>query len=163
VNIYDIQPQMWTYEKDNYRAFVSIPGHLYSTFELPHYRAILLRGIAWAGKRPNVDEYCNKAELDSLRYPEGGPSTPAKELAQLEIHPDFKLTLVAAEPLINKPMNFDWDPAGRLWVAETPEYPNGKRGHEARLSRQGVEGPRRHRPPTRRAGPPRPRQNQHPH
>jgi putative membrane-bound dehydrogenase-like protein len=25
-------------------------------------------------------------------------------------------------------MNFDWDPAGRLWVAETPEYPNGRRG-----------------------------------
>ena len=25
-------------------------------------------------------------------------------------------------------MNFDWDPAGRMWVAETPEYPNGRRG-----------------------------------
>src|SRR4051812_47583150 len=50
-NIYDIQPQMWVYEKDNHRSFVSIPGHLYSTFELPHYRAILMRGIAWAGKR----------------------------------------------------------------------------------------------------------------
>ena len=25
-------------------------------------------------------------------------------------------------------MNFDWDPTGRLWVAETPEYPNGRRG-----------------------------------
>ena len=56
-HIYDIQPQMWTYEKtaeggtQPYRAFVSIPGHLYKTFEQPHYRAILLRGIAWAGKR----------------------------------------------------------------------------------------------------------------
>ena len=43
------------------------------------------------------------------------------------MHPDFTVQLVASEPLINKPMNIDWDAAGRLWVAETPEYPNGRR------------------------------------
>jgi uncharacterized protein len=128
VSIYDIQPQMWTYEKDNYRAFVSIPGHLHKTFNLPNYRAIVLRGIAWAGKRPNLDEFCKKDELDSLTYPPGGPQRPADTLKALEIHPDFTLKLVAAEPLINKPMNFDWAPDGSLWVAETPEYPNGRRG-----------------------------------
>ena len=36
------------------------------------------------------------------------------------------MTLVASEPLINKVMNVDWDAAGRLWVAETPEYPDGR-------------------------------------
>src|SRR6201999_1203907 len=46
----------------------------------------------------------------------------------LEIHPDFTMKLIASEPLINKPMNFDWAPDGSLWVAETPEYPNGRRG-----------------------------------
>ena len=62
VSIYDMQPQMWTYERTvdggrtPYRAFVSIPGHLYENFNRPNYRAILLRGIAWAGKRANVDE-----------------------------------------------------------------------------------------------------------
>ena len=61
-------------------------------------------------------------------YPPGGPSRPADELAQLEVHPDFKMTLVASEPLINKPICVNWDPAGRMWVAESPEYPNGKRG-----------------------------------
>lgn len=134
VNIHDIQPQMWAYERtaeggaQPYRAFVSIPGHLFATFEMPHYRAILLRGIAWAGKRANLDEFCKPEEISSLTYPEGGPQKPEKTLANLEIHPDFTMKLVAAEPLINKPMNFDWDPAGRLWVAETPEYPNGRRG-----------------------------------
>lgn len=133
-HIYDIQPQMWTYERTAeggstpYRAFVSIPGHLYTTFEKPHYRAILMRGIAWAGKRANTDEFCTPEELSSLTYPEGGPQKPADTLKHLEIHPDFDMTLVTAEPLITKPMNFDWDPAGRLWVAETPEYPNGRRG-----------------------------------
>ncbi len=139
-NIYDIQPQMWTYERVfakegeritagiPYRVFVSIPGHMYDTFARPNYRAILLRGIAWAGKRANLDEFCKPEEIAALTYPEGGPQKPADTLKALEIHPDFKLTLVASEPLISKPMNFDWAPDGSLWVAETPEYPNGRRG-----------------------------------
>ncbi|MEI9898342.1 MAG: ThuA domain-containing protein [Chthoniobacter sp.] len=121
-NIYDIQPQMWTYERtaeggtQPYRAFVTIPGHLYSTFELPQYRAILLRGISWAAHHQNLDEYCQQEELDALTYPPGGPSRPADELAKLEVHPDFKMTLVASEPLITKPICLDWIPqAGCGW------------------------------------------------
>ena len=134
VSIYDVQPQMWTYERSTegartpYRAFVSIPGHLYENFNRPNYRSILLRGIAWAGRRPNVDELLKKDEVgDALRYVEGGPTAPAKAAATIEVHPEFDLTLVAAEPLIQKAMNLDWDERGRLWVSETPEYPNGRR------------------------------------
>ncbi len=134
VSIYDVQPQMWTYERTAdggrtpYRAFVSIPGHLYENFNRPNYRSILLRGIAWAGKRANVDELLKKDELgDGLRYVEGGPTAPARAAATIEVHPEFDLTLVAAEPLIQKAMNIDWDHRGRLWVSETPEYPNGRR------------------------------------
>lgn len=61
-----IQAQMWTYEKDGYRAFVAIPGHLYGTFEMPRFRAILLRGIAWAGKREKLDEFCKPEEIKAL-------------------------------------------------------------------------------------------------
>lgn len=134
VSIYDYQPQMWTYEHTApggtaaSRAFVSIPGHLYVNFNRPNYRAILLRGIAWAGKRANVDELLTDAEKgDNLRYVEGGPVAPAKAAATIEIHPEFDLSLVASEPLISKAMNIDWDEKGRLWVSETPEYPNGRR------------------------------------
>ena len=35
-------------------------------------------------------------------------------------------------------MNLDWDERGRLWVSETPEYPNGRRVPNDR----GVEGQR---------------------
>ncbi|MDZ4288645.1 MAG: PVC-type heme-binding CxxCH protein, partial [Prosthecobacter sp.] len=128
VSVYDIQPQLWTYEKDAYRAFVCIPGHYYENFKRPNFRAILLRGIAWAGKRVNVDELCKPDELgDHLRYVEGGPTRPEKAAEKLEVHPEFNISLVAAEPLINKVMNIDWDEKGRLWVCETPEYPNGRR------------------------------------
>ena len=136
-SVYDIQAQMWTYEKDNYRAFVSLLGHNFKTFQLPHVRAVLLRGIAWAGKR-DINSLCSKEELASLRYPEGGPTVPEKSAAKLELHPDFNISLVASEPLINKAIALDWDPAGRLWVAETPEYPNGRKEPRPDLKNIGV-------------------------
>ncbi len=37
--------------------------------------------------------------------------------------------LVAAEPLIQDPVAFDWGPDGRLWVVEMRDYPNGIRWH----------------------------------
>jgi putative membrane-bound dehydrogenase-like protein len=135
-HIYDVCPQMWTYEKDNYRAFVSIPGHHYKSFNLPHFRSVLLRGIAWAGKR-DANLFTDPKELASLRYPEGGPTAPENAAKKLDLHPDFDIRLVASEPLINKVINIDWDPAGRMWVAETPEYPNGRRG--IRNDQAGVE------------------------
>lgn len=64
-----VQAQMWTYEKGTCRVFVTIPGHLYSTFERPNYRAILLRGIAWVGKRQNIDEFCKPEEIKALPEP----------------------------------------------------------------------------------------------
>ena len=135
-HVYDVAPQMWSYEKDGHRAFVCIPGHHYKSFNLPHFRSVILRGIAWAGKR-DVNSLCRAEELATLRYPDGGPTAPEKEGAKLELHPDFDIQLVAAEPLVNKVIGIDWDPAGRMWVAETPEYPNGRRG--MRLDQQGNE------------------------
>jgi len=56
----EVVPQMWTYEHtvpggQAARAFVWMQGHAYENFSQPQLRATLLRGIAWAGKRP-VDE-----------------------------------------------------------------------------------------------------------
>jgi len=56
----EVVPQIWTYEKSlapaptgmPYRAFVWMQGHNYANFALPNVQAMLLRGIAWAGKRP---------------------------------------------------------------------------------------------------------------
>ncbi len=56
----EVVPQIWTYEKSlapaptgqPYRAFVWMQGHNYANFALPNVQTMLLRGIAWAGKRP---------------------------------------------------------------------------------------------------------------
>jgi type 1 glutamine amidotransferase len=56
----EVVPQVWTYERtlpggQPSRAFVWMQGHGYSNFSHPSVQAMLLRGIAWAAKRP-VDE-----------------------------------------------------------------------------------------------------------
>lgn len=50
-------PQMWTYEHTlpggaPARAFVWMQGHMVDSLEDPAIRKVLMRGIAWAGKKP---------------------------------------------------------------------------------------------------------------
>jgi type 1 glutamine amidotransferase len=73
----EIVPQMWTYEHtvpggQAARAFVWMQGHMYSNFAIPEIQKTLLRGIAWAGKKP-VDELVNYvAPPRPARPPTGG-------------------------------------------------------------------------------------------
>jgi type 1 glutamine amidotransferase len=56
----EVVPQIWTYERrlfpgpgsEPYRAFVWMQGHNYANFAHPQIQTMLLRSIAWAGKRP---------------------------------------------------------------------------------------------------------------
>lgn len=133
-SVFEMSPQMWVLEKAHasadgavaatpYRAFVSIQGHNWTSFEHPAWRALLLRGIAWAGKR-EADLLLAPGEAAGLAYPRGGPLAPDAAAAALELHPDFELSLVAAEPVVAKPISLDWDARGRPWVALTTSYPD---------------------------------------
>ncbi|HEV7402594.1 MAG TPA: PVC-type heme-binding CxxCH protein [Chthoniobacteraceae bacterium] len=57
------------------------------------------------------------------------PLSPEKSLAALRPAEGFTVELVASEPLIESPVYFDWDAAGRLWVVEMRDYPLGMDGH----------------------------------
>ena len=66
----EVVPQIWTYERSvdggpPYRAFVWMQGHNYVNFADPNIQPMLLRGIAWAAKRP-VDA------LSAVRRPRSG-------------------------------------------------------------------------------------------
>ncbi|MGN6553951.1 MAG: PVC-type heme-binding CxxCH protein [Verrucomicrobiota bacterium] len=124
--IYDIQPQMWTFEDSHHRAAVFLQGAP-ETLKHASMRAFILRGIAWTARRDNVDELCSAADLKDLRYPVGGPQRANDVIKTFRMQPGFHASVVAAEPLVNKPISVQWDARGRLWVAETPEYPNGRR------------------------------------
>jgi len=120
--VFDIAPQAWVYEGKAHRAFVSLQGHFHESFSNPAWRGSLLRGIAWAGRR-DVETLTSKEERDSFAYPPGGPTRPEKAHEALALHPDFAMSLVAAEPVVVKPISIDWDARGRTIVALTPGYP----------------------------------------
>ena len=69
----EVVPQIWTYEHtmpggQPTRAFVWMQGHNYANFAKPEIRDMLLRAIAWAGKRP-VDELVDYKPPPSPRRP----------------------------------------------------------------------------------------------
>lgn len=119
---FDTTPQMWVYEKDAHRAFVSIQGHEHDSFSHDAWRVLLLRGIAWAGRR-NVDLLLKPGEAGCLTYPTGGPIRPDSAAGKIQIHPEFDLSLVAAEPQVVNPISIDWDHRGRMWAVLTRSYP----------------------------------------
>ena len=125
-SIYDLQPQMWTYEDATHRAAVFLQGAP-ETLAHASLRSFILRAVAWTGKQANIDAFCSKADLADLRYPLDGPRRAADAIQQFKMQPGFVANVVAEEPLINKPIAVQWDGKGRMWVAETPEYPNGRR------------------------------------
>ncbi len=71
----EVVPQIWTYEHtlpggQPARAFVWMQGHIYANFANPQLQAMLLRGIAWAAKRP-VDELVDyQAPLPAVTKPQ---------------------------------------------------------------------------------------------
>jgi len=56
-------------------------------------------------------------------------SCGAGPLEDIEVAPGFQVSLVAAEPAVMDPVDFDWGPDGKLWVVEMADYPMGMDGN----------------------------------
>jgi putative membrane-bound dehydrogenase-like protein len=125
-SIYDIQPQFWSWDGPHHRAAVFLQGSA-ATLQHATVRTLVLRATAWTGRLPHTDTFLPADAATTLRYPAGGPLPPAAATAALDLPDEFTASTVAAEPLIAKPVAIQWDARGRLWIAETPEYPNGRR------------------------------------
>jgi len=53
------------------------------------------------------------------------PKSPREALESMRLRPGLRIELVAAEPLVEDPVAFDWGLDGSLWVVEMRDYPNG--------------------------------------
>lgn len=56
------------------------------------------------------------------------PLSPQESLKKIHVREGFQVELVASEPLTIDPVALDWDAAGRLWVVEMADYPDGMDG-----------------------------------
>jgi putative membrane-bound dehydrogenase-like protein len=67
-------------------------------------------------------EPAKEKDLAPEPLPRIAPKSPEESLKCFEIHPDFRIELAAAEPLVQSPVAAEFDEDGRLFVVELPEY-----------------------------------------
>lgn len=68
-------------------------------------------------------EWEKSADLfQRIAVPPAPPLSPEKALKTFRVAPGYRLELVAAEPLVQNPVFFEFDPDGRIWVVEYQGY-----------------------------------------
>jgi uncharacterized protein len=147
------EPWTWVRTQGKGRVFYTAWGHDERTWGHPGFHNLLERGVRWAvGADPStVPDYVTAPKMTPKRtdvkpfeyveakvayYPPGGkgsgapltkmqlPLDPAESAKHLVFPEQFELQLYAAEPEIRRPICMNWDERGRLWIAETTDYPN---------------------------------------
>jgi putative membrane-bound dehydrogenase-like protein len=143
------EPWTWVRTEGQGRVFYTAYGHDERTWNQEGFQSLVRNAILWAvGDRVRAqhDQYA----IAPLVYHESGniPNyerrnpplklqealTPYASMTHIQVPPGFELKLFASEPDIVKPIAMAWDERGRLWIAETVDYPNdihpGKPGRD---------------------------------
>ena len=143
------EPWTWVRTQGKGRVFYTAYGHGEKVWNAPDFHRLIANAIVWTiGSRVAADVAA--LGLQPLRYSDGLVPVPnyerrepapklqealstAEAAKRFQVPPGFELQLFAAEPLLTgNPEAMAWDERGRLWIAETNDYPN-----RARPSGQG--------------------------
>lgn len=140
------EPWTWVRTHGQGRVFYTASGHDQRTWTAPGFHDLLSRGIAWAAgakgapvlsdllgpfakqgrtpftyeARPTVQNYEKRSPAPQYQLPLSAKDSQDWTRAEY----GFDITLFAAEPDVVKPIAFTWDHRGRLWVAESVDYPS---------------------------------------
>jgi putative membrane-bound dehydrogenase-like protein len=133
------EPWTWVRNQGKGRVFYTAYGHDERTWSQPAFQQLVENGILWA-VGDEVKAQWARLKIPALKYVESGqipnyerrnpplklqePLTPKESMAHIQVPPGFELQLFASEPDIVKPISMAWDARGRLWLAETVDYPN---------------------------------------
>lgn len=63
-----------------------------------------------------------EALLKRIQVPPAPVRTPEEEAKTFKLAPGYRIELVAAEPMVQKPIFFEFDPDGRIWCIEYQGY-----------------------------------------
>lgn len=139
------EPYTWVRTYGEGRVFYTAYGHDENTWSNPGFLKLVHNGILWAAgdhaaallsalKLPKpvytdakIPNYENRNPPPQLQ----APLTPEESMLLTQVPVGFELKLFAAEPDIHKPICMNWDERGRLWIAETVDYPNMVRENKA--------------------------------
>jgi putative membrane-bound dehydrogenase-like protein len=144
------EPWTWVRTHGKGRVFYTAYGHDGRTWGQPGFHDLVERGIRWAANKGDVADHRPKprAALAPFSYDNAGadipqylpgqrwgtqgepittmqrPLAPGESRKHLVVPKGFEAKLFAAEPDIAKPLCMAWDHRGRLWIAESSDYPN---------------------------------------
>ena len=133
------EPWTWVRTQGQGRVFYTAYGHDSRTWKQPAFHSLIRNGLLWAvGDR--VRQQWEQLDLPEFTYRESSripnyerrnpppkyqdPLPAEQSMRHIQVPPGFELELFAAEPDIVKPIAMAWDERGRLWIAETLDYPN---------------------------------------
>jgi hypothetical protein len=139
------EPWTWVRTQGQGRVFYTAWGHDRRTWSNADFQRLLEQGLRWAvgdealqldGNVSTLDYETSETPLPY--YPPGEawgttgepirqiqkPLDPAASMQHMALPPGFDVKLFASEPDIVNPIDMAWDAQGRLWVAETMDYPN---------------------------------------
>ena len=135
------EPWTWVRTQGKGRVFYTAYGHDERVWGHPGFHALLKNAITWA-IGTDVAAQLSALAIAPLQYSDAPvpvpnyerrspaprfqqPLSTAEAAKHMQIPPGFELQLFAAEPLVTgNPEAMAWDERGRLWVAETRDYPN---------------------------------------
>jgi putative membrane-bound dehydrogenase-like protein len=136
------EPYTWVRQQGKGRVFYTALGHDERTWKQEGFHKLLERGIRWAaGQTAGPRKDVKPLEYVAAKVPyyvpgkawgtTGEPVSqmqkplpPAESMKHMHLPEGFEVQLYAAEPDIAKPIAMAWDARGRLWIAETEDYPN---------------------------------------
>lgn len=136
------EPWTWVRTHGEGRVFYTAWGHDERTWSNPGFQQLVARGVQWAAGDWALEiepeelpfEYV-EASLPSLEYnstveherrlrPMQLPVDVETSMERMVVPPGFEVQFFAGEPDIVNPIYMAWDERGRLWIAETVDYPN---------------------------------------
>jgi putative membrane-bound dehydrogenase-like protein len=138
------EPWTWVRTHGKGRVFYTAYGHDEQVWGHPSFHSLMKNAITWAIGPEAADELRALA-IAPLQYTDAPAPVPnyerrnpppklqqplstAEAAKHLQVPPGFELQLFAAEPLITgNPVAMAWDERGRLWLAESNDYPNNPR------------------------------------
>ena len=155
------EPWTWVRTEGEGRVFYTASGHDARVWNHPDFHQLLKAGILWAAgdeakarhdrflasraplkyeKRDHVPNYERRPEPLPYQF----PLSAEDSMKYVQVPVGFRLELFAAEPMVVNPIYAQWDERGRLWVAESVDYPNeikpGRKGADRIKILEDVDG-----------------------
>ncbi|HRV80286.1 MAG TPA: ThuA domain-containing protein [Planctomycetota bacterium] len=134
------EPWSWVRSEGKGRIYYTASGHDERVWREPAYLDLLIRALDWtagdevAARRkayqPPTFETVEHAWVPNYEGHDPAPklqkpSSPEAARQALIVPAGLEAQLFASEPMVVNPIAMTWDERGRLWVIETPDYPNG--------------------------------------